>query len=80
VNVFARGASGWEPVATNVGWRIERFEFVNGHPVFGDQFHSIRFPPVTTDTLRIEIAEPEPDRCWTLGEIELRQTEKEPSP
>jgi hypothetical protein len=80
LNVFARGASGWEPVATNVGWRIERFEFVNGHPVFGDQFHSIRFPPVTTDTLRIEIAEPEPDRCWTLGEIELRQTEKQPSP
>jgi hypothetical protein len=38
-----------------------------GHPVYGQHVQTIRFPPVTTDALRLEIVKPDPGGDWTIG-------------
>jgi hypothetical protein len=61
----------WQPVVENLPRDMDRFEIVNGHPSYGNQLQTARFAPVTTDRLRLEIADPEPGRDWTIGELEL---------
>jgi hypothetical protein len=72
LNVLARTATGWRAVAQSVPAALDAMQFRNGHPVYGDEIQTIRFDPVITDQLRIEIAEPEPGRDWTIGEIGVR--------
>jgi len=71
VNVLAKTPRGWKTVAKNIGADLDPFEFFNGHPVLGNQPQTIRFDPVETDALKIEVAEPNPGRDWTIGEVEL---------
>jgi hypothetical protein len=59
------------PVTNSVPFEMQPFEFINGHPVYGSQFQTIRFTPVMTSHLRIEIAEAHTGRDWTIGEIRL---------
>jgi hypothetical protein len=71
LNVLAKTREGWKVVAYKVPVDMDPFEFVNGHPLMGNQPQTIRFDPVETDALKIEIAEPNPGRDWTIGEIEV---------
>lgn len=61
----------WRLVAGGVDRAMDRFEMRNGHPVLGNQVQTIRWRPVLADALRVEVAEPEPDRDWAIGEIEV---------
>lgn len=82
VNVLAAGSEGWTPITNAVPFVMHPFEFVNGHPVYGSQFQTIRLEPTRTDTIRIEIAEPHVGRDWTIGEIQIavRDTGEEQDP
>lgn len=71
VRVLARGADGWRTVVGNAPKKFDPFEWANGHPVYGTRRQTYRFPAVTADAVRIEIVEPQADRDWTIGEIEV---------
>ncbi len=72
LTVRARGADGrWVVCARDVERGLEPFEFIHGHPVMGNELQTIRFRPVLADMLRIEIADPQAERDWTIGEIEV---------
>jgi hypothetical protein len=64
----------WISVLERIPRDLIEFEFRNGHPVYGNDVQDIRFPPVTTDRLRLEIVEEEPKRDWTIGEIKVFET------
>ena len=71
INILATTDDGWKTVLAPVPFEMQPFEFNNGHPVYGSQFQTIRFDPVLTETLRIEIEEPHEGRDWTIGEIQV---------
>ena len=71
LNVRARTAEGWTTLAANWERDFDRFEYVRGHPVMGSQLQTLRFAPVRADAVRLEIADPEPGRDWTIGEMAL---------
>ena len=61
----------WVTVRAHISRDLDAFEFQANHPVYGNELKTIRFPPVLTDRLRIEIEEPDAGHDWTVGEIEL---------
>ena len=67
----AHNGQAWTNVVESISRRLDDFEFLNGHPVYGNEIQTIRFAPVTTDRLRLEILEPEPKRDWAIGEIRV---------
>ena len=69
LQVFEKGA--WVNVLDNISRKLDCFDFLNGHPVYMNEVQTLRFPVVTTDRLRLEITEEEPNRDWTLGEIRI---------
>ncbi len=71
LNILAHTMDGWKTVRPDITRDMDPFEFINSHPIYGNQVQTIRFTPVITDLLKIEINEPEPGRDWTIGEIEL---------
>lgn len=71
LRISVRTAGGWQVVAENVSADLDLFEFVNGHPLYGDELQTIRFPPTLGHALRVEIVEAKPYRDWSVGEIEL---------
>jgi hypothetical protein len=72
INILSKTDDGsWETVTNAVPYALYPFEMKNNHPVYGSQFQTISFKPVTTDTLRIEIETPKEGNDWTIGEIEV---------
>lgn len=71
LNVLAKTREGWKVVAEKVPVGMDPFEFVNGHPMMGNQPQTIRFDPMEADALKIAVAEPNPGRDWTIGEVEI---------
>ncbi len=71
MNLLANVRGRWVALCTNVAANLDAFEFRNGHPIYGAQMQTFRFPPVVTDAIRLEIAEADSRRCWTVGEMEL---------
>ncbi len=62
----------WRIVASDLKWRLEPFDFLHGHPVYGNLVQLIDMHAVYAKTIRIEIARPNLGRDWTIGEIEVR--------
>ncbi len=50
---------------------LDKCVMANQLPVFGELAQSLRFAPVKTQALRLEIAEPHPGRLWTVAEVEV---------
>lgn len=71
LHVEIRNRGVWRRVAEDVTRDMDRFEFLNGHPVLGNQVQTIYWPSVEADAVRLVIAEPEPGRDWAIGEIEV---------
>lgn len=71
LHVEIREGGTWRRVASDVARDLDRFEFLNGHPVLGNQVQTIYWPPVIGEALRIVLAEPEPGRDWAIGEIQV---------
>lgn len=71
MSLAAWAGGAWTNVAEGISRKIDDFEMINGHPVYGTDRQTIRFPAVLTDRLRLEITEPEPNRDWTIGEIRV---------
>jgi len=72
VNIYKKTSEDrWQRVKSNVPWRLEPFDFLNGHPVYSNQVQLIELEGVYTDAIKIEIAEPQEGRDWTIGELEL---------
>ncbi len=61
----------WVTVLDGISNNLDCFDIINGHPSYINNIQTIRFPAVTTDRLRLEIAEPETGRDWTIGEIRV---------
>lgn len=53
----------------NIEEGLDRFEFENNRPIYGNQVQTIRFDPVETDAIRIIVLQPQIGRDWTIGEI-----------
>jgi hypothetical protein len=71
MRLLAHDGQTWTNVVESISHKLDCFEFLNGHPVYGNEMQTIRFPAVTTDRLRLEILKPEPGRDWTIGEIRV---------
>ena len=71
LHVEVREDGTWRRVASEVPRDMDRFEMKNGHPVLGNQVQTIYWPVIEGDALRVMIAEPEPERDWAIGEIEV---------
>jgi len=69
--LLAYDGHNWTNVNDGVSRKLDCFEFKNGHPVYGDEVQTIRFPAKVTDRLRLEITQPEAKRDWTIGEIKV---------
>ncbi len=82
IDILAADDDEWRPITNAVPFVMHPFEFINGHPVYGSQFQTIRLDSVPTDAVRIEIAQPHEGRDWTIGEIEISvtPTEEDPQP
>ena len=61
----------WTTLLENIPHKLDIFEFVNGHPSYMNEVHTLRFPAVTTTRLKLEITEPTEKRDWTMGEIRV---------
>ena len=73
LQAFKRGK--WTTVLDNISRKLDCFDFLNGHPVYMNELQTLRFPPIKTDRLRLEILDPEPGRDWTIGEIKVFEPE-----
>ncbi len=73
LRLLRRSGGAWEPVLDRVPAKLDPFEFENGHPLYGERLQTLRFEPVRTDALRLEIAEcdPNPRKNWSVTEIEV---------
>jgi len=71
MRLFAYRGQTMTNVVDSISRLLDEFEFLNGHPVYGNEMQTIRFPAVTTDRLRLEIVQPEPKRDWAIGEIRV---------
>ncbi|MFH1477459.1 MAG: hypothetical protein ABIH24_08230 [Verrucomicrobiota bacterium] len=74
MNIRARdgGGGGWGLVGEGIRGAPDPFEIGNRHPVYGTWTQSVGFdPPVMSNALRVEIAEPSRCLWWTLREIEV---------
>ncbi|MBU0715900.1 MAG: hypothetical protein KJ964_11140 [Verrucomicrobia bacterium] len=60
--------AGWETLRGGLPVDLDKFVWLNGHPVYGyaQQTFTIGMPSV--HALRLEVAEPNPHMCWTLAE------------
>lgn len=61
----------WSEQSREVGDRLEEFEFLNGHPVYGRLLQHIHLDGAHVNGVRLEIVEPRTGRDWTISEIEL---------
>jgi hypothetical protein len=61
----------WHAIQAHIPDRLQVFEFHNHLPLYGEMMQNIRFAPVVTDALRLEIVSPRPGRYWGLAEVEL---------
>jgi hypothetical protein len=73
LNLLAGIDNQWRPVVSDVPGNLDRFSFRNGHPTYREKKQTITFPAVTTDGLRLEIAQPDPKQDWSLTEIGIYQ-------
>ena len=73
LDIIARKADGtWQTVRSGLAWRLQPFDFINNHPVYSNLVQRVDMQGVQTNAIRIEIAEPNPGRDWTIGEIEVQ--------
>ena len=71
LKVLARKDNTWISLLPPVPGKLDRFAFLNDHPVYGDKMQTIRFSVVQTDALRLEIVDPNHKQDWSLVEVEL---------
>ena len=69
----------WTPVKEHISNQLDVFDFINNHPVYQDTKQTIRLSSVTTDRLRLEIEEAEPNHDWAIGEICVCTADHQPS-
>jgi len=65
----------WVPLQTDIRPELDKFEFRNGHPVYGGpDTQTLRFDPHTIHGFRLVVTDPNSSFSWTLADIEvLRQ-------
>ncbi|MEW5912230.1 MAG: hypothetical protein AB1814_06715 [Thermodesulfobacteriota bacterium] len=61
----------WQSIKEHIPEQLQVFEFHNHLPLYGEMLQTIRFAPVVTDALRLEIVSPLPGRYWGIAEVEL---------
>jgi hypothetical protein len=61
----------WRPLGPEVPAVLDKCPSAMKIPVREEQVKTIRFKPVLTDALRLEIAEPQKGRLWTMAEVEV---------
>jgi len=72
IGIRGRTETLWQDLTGQaVPYALDRFEFRNGHPVYGRQTQTMDFPAVKTSGLRLIIREPDPACAWAISEIEL---------
>ncbi len=72
LDISLRTDRGWQP-PLRVPGRLDPFEFIRGHPVYGRLLQTIAGGPAPADAVRLAIAEPNPHRHWSLSEITVYQ-------
>ena len=69
--VFAKQGNAWTTLTNHWPAYLDSMRFAGGRPRYGEIQDTLWFDPVTTDTLRIEIADPREGRQWSITEVEL---------
>ena len=71
LDVYVQQEGEWHLLREQVPHGMDAHEFDRGRPVYGNQFQRIALEPVAATGVRIQIAEEEAGRDWTIGEIRL---------
>jgi hypothetical protein len=71
LSLQAHDGRAWVLLRERIPADLDAFEFRAAHPVYGRETQTVRFDPVRTDRLRLEIAEPRSGRDWSIGEIRV---------
>ncbi|PTN36513.1 hypothetical protein C6366_09320 [Desulfonatronum sp. SC1] len=80
LNILLHLETGWEKVASSVPDAFQPFKFSGSHPIYGSMLQAIHIsPPEFTDAVRIEVADPNPARNWSICQIEF-YTSDDPTP
>ncbi|WP_161794767.1 discoidin domain-containing protein [Desulfonatronum thioautotrophicum] len=70
LNILINTESGWQKIASAVPNTPQPFEFTGTHPVYGRVVQSFPLVPhPVTDSVRIEIAEPNTARNWNICQV-----------
>lgn len=74
---------------TNTGWitlhdalalDLDKFAWLNGHPVYGPAQQTFVIGMSSVQALRLEVAKPNPRLCWTLAEVTLYEVTASATP
>jgi hypothetical protein len=71
VRLLARQGGNWIALGLEFPGELDPFQFINQLPIYGRHQQTLRFNPVVTDGLRVEVSSPRPDRLWTLSEVRV---------
>ena len=63
--------TGWETLHESLALEMDKFAWRNGHPVYDVARQTIPLGVASVRALRVEIAKPDPARCWTIAEATI---------
>ncbi|MDD5678635.1 MAG: hypothetical protein PHW60_11720 [Kiritimatiellae bacterium] len=75
-----RTDAGWETLRGEVPVDLDKFAWLNGHPVYGHAQQTFIIGMPAVQALRLEVAEPNPRMCWTLAEVVLYEVAASKNP
>lgn len=67
---------GWQTMIENYRPGMDKFAWVNGKPTYDHPQQTFYLGDATVKSIRIEMAEPNPDWCWTIADVEIYRAAK----
>jgi len=69
LRIKLRTNAGWETLLDAAPAGLDKFAWMNSHPVYGQAQQTLPIGAAGVHALRLEIAGPNPRMCWTLAEV-----------
>jgi len=69
LRIKLRTDAGWETPTNALPVDLDKFVWLNGHPVYGYAQQTFPIGVTSVQGVRLEVAKPNPRMCWTLPEV-----------
>jgi hypothetical protein len=74
LTVLVGNGGGWRAATGPVPAAFDGLRLIGGRLTFGESTQTIRFPATTAGVLRLRTESAHPDRCWSVGEIQVYES------